>query len=109
MPDYVNYNSYLYTRYLWYLVTRRKEYQASRKKKRQGKREKHARQKTKGSIYMRSGSRPSPDGTRLLFAGGTVSPMMCPADGQQKDKKKVRRKTSQDEGRDKADKNRSRP
>ena len=39
-------------------------------------------------IYMRSGSRPSPEGTRLLFAGGTVSPMMCPADGQQKDDKK---------------------
>ena len=31
---------------------------------------------------MRSGSRPSPEGTRLLSAG-TVSPMMCPADGQQ--------------------------
>ena len=102
MPDYVNYNSYLYTRYLWYLVTRRKEYQASRKKKRQGKREKHARQKTKGSIYMRSGSRPSPDGTRLLFAGGTVSPMMCPADGHCniRTTKKAGRKTSREEGRD---------
>ena len=32
-----------------------------------------------------SGSRPSPKGTRLLFAGCTVSPMMCPCDGQQKD------------------------
>ena len=38
---------------------------------------------------MRSGSRPSPKGTRLLFAGGTVSPMMRPADGQQKDDKIV--------------------
>ena len=39
---------------------------------------------------MRSGSRPSPEGTRLLFlfAGGAVSPVMCPADGQQKDDKK---------------------
>ena len=37
---------------------------------------------------MRSGSRPSLEGTRLLFAGGTVGPMMCPADGQQKDNKK---------------------
>ena len=42
---------------------------------------------------MRSGSRPSPKGTRLLFAGDTVSPMMCPADGH-----------SQDKGRDKAEK-----
>ena len=39
---------------------------------------------------MRSGSRPSLEGTRLLFAAGTVSPMMCPADGQQKDDKKCR-------------------
>ena len=48
-------------------------------------------------------------GTRLLFAGGTVSSMMCPVDGQQKDyDKKARRNTSQDEGRDKAEKNKSR-
>ena len=58
---------------------------------------------------MRSESKPCREGTRLLFAGGTVSLTMCPADEKQKDKKKVRRKTSQDEGRDKADKNRSRP
>ena len=38
---------------------------------------------------MRSGSRPSLQGKRLLFAGGSVSPMMCPADGQQKDGKKM--------------------
>ena len=39
---------------------------------------------------MRSGSRPRPEGTRLLFAGGTVSPIMCPAesDEQHKDDKK---------------------
>ena len=37
---------------------------------------------------MRSGSKPSPEGARLLFAGGTVIPMMCPADGQQKDDEK---------------------
>ena len=30
---------------------------------------------------------PSPEGTRL-FAGDTVSPMMCPVDGQEKDDKK---------------------
>ena len=38
---------------------------------------------------MRPGSRPSREGTRLLFAGGTVSPtMMYPADRQQEDGKK---------------------
>ena len=36
---------------------------------------------------MHSGSRPSPEGTRLLFAGDKVSPTMCPADGQQKNDK----------------------
>ena len=40
-------------------------------------------------------------GVWLLFAGGT----MCPADGQQKDDKKVRRKTSQKEVTDKEPKN----
>ena len=44
--------------------------------------------KNETKANMRSGSRPSPEGTRLLFAGGTVSPTMCPADGQQKDDKK---------------------
>ena len=43
---------------------------------------------------MRSGSRPSPEGTRLLFAGDTVSPMMCPADGQQKNDKKGQTNTA---------------
>ena len=42
----------------------------------------------------------------LLFAGGTVSPMMCPADGQQKDDENARPRTSQDEIRDKAEKKR---
>ena len=37
---------------------------------------------------MRSESRPSPEGTRLLFVGETVSPMMCPTDGQQKNDRK---------------------
>ena len=43
---------------------------------------------------MRSGSRPSPEGTRLLFAGDTVSPMMCPAGGQQKNDKKGQTNTA---------------
>ena len=36
---------------------------------------------------MHSGSRPNHEGTRLMFASGTVSPMMCPPDGQEKDDK----------------------
>ena len=56
---------------------------------------------------MRSGSRPSPEGTSLLFAGGTVSPMMmCPADGQQKDDKKGQTEDKPRRGRDKAEKTR---
>ena len=43
---------------------------------------------------MRSRSRPSPEGTRLLLAGDTVSPMMCPADGQQKNDKKGQTNTA---------------
>ena len=37
---------------------------------------------------MCSGSRPSREGTRFVFAGGTVSLTMYPADGPQKDDKK---------------------
>ena len=37
---------------------------------------------------MPSGSRPSIEETRLVFNGGTVSPLMCPADAQQKEDKK---------------------
>ena len=55
---------------------------------------------------MRPGNRPSPEGTRLLFAGDTVSPIMCPADEQQKNGKKRPDEYSQDEGRDKAEKTR---
>ena len=36
---------------------------------------------------MHSVSTPRRDGTRLVFGGGTVSPLMSPADGQQKDDK----------------------
>ena len=41
---------------------------------------------TKTIVY--SGGRPNHEGTRLMFASGTVSPMMCPSDGQQTDDKK---------------------
>ena len=72
-----------------------KEYQVlipgNKKEKRQGKKgNKKTKNETKKTC-MRSGSRPSPEGTRLLFAGDTVSSMMCPADGQQKNDKKARR------------------
>ena len=43
--------------------------------------------KQKQTSCMRSGIMPSPEGTGLLFAG-TVSPMMCPADGRHKEDKK---------------------
>ena len=68
-------------------------YQASRRKKdRERKKTKHKKKKNETKqTYMRSGSRPSPEGTRLLFAGGTVSPMMCTADGQQKDSGRQKR------------------
>ena len=60
---------------------------------------------------MRSGSRASREGTRLLFAGGTVSPMMCPADGQQKDDNKgqTEDQTRKEKGRDKEAKRNRRP
>ena len=60
------------------------------KKTGKGKKERRKKMKTKKAC-IRSGIRPSPEGTRLLFAGDTVSPMMCPADGQQKNNKKARR------------------
>ena len=37
---------------------------------------------------MHSGSRPNHEGIRFMIASGTVSPTMCPSDGQQKDDKK---------------------
>ena len=59
---------------------------------------------------MRSGSRPSPEGTKLPFAGGTVSPMMmCPADGQQKDDKKGQMEDNPRWGQRQSRKNKSRP
>ena len=50
---------------------------------------------------MRSGTRPRPEGRGLLFAGDTVSPMMCPAGEQQKNDKQMPDEHIQDEGRDK--------
>ena len=60
---------------------------------------------------MRSGSRPRPEGTRLLFAGGTVSPIMCPAesDEQHKDDKKGPTKYKATRDRKRTKTNNSRP
>ena len=56
---------------------------------------------------MRSGSRLSPEGARLLFAGSTVSAIQLM--DNKRTTKKARRRISQDEGRDRAEKNKSRP
>ena len=53
---------------------------------------------------MCSGSWPSLRRTTLLFAGGTVSPMMCPADGQLKDDKKFQTEDEPRWGQRKAEK-----
>ena len=37
---------------------------------------------------MGSGYRANHEGTRLMFASGNVSPMMCPSGGQQRGDKK---------------------
>ena len=58
------------------------------KGKRQAKEEKKEETNQKWKTNMRSRRRPSPEGTRSLFAGRTVSPTMCPADRRQKDDKK---------------------
>ena len=53
---------------------------------------------------MRSGRRPSPEGTRFLFAG-MVSPMIREVDGPtERQHDKTRRKTRKEEGRDRAKK-----
>ena len=84
MPDCVKNNNISCTSHLnlWAPGTRYQERKQTGKRKK-GKKVKN---ETKTNI-MRSGSRPSPDGIILLFAG-TVSPMMCPADGQQNDDEK---------------------
>ena len=107
MPDYVN-NNDIAIRYLA-TILKSTRYQVSKRKtgREINKEIKKMKHETKTNI-MRSGSRPSPEGTRLLFAG-TVSPMMCAADGRQKHEGNARRRTSQDEGRYKAEKNKSRP
>ena len=107
MHDYVN-NIISGTSRLQYY----KEYQVliagiKKEKERERKRRREKKWKMKQKLTcMRSGSRPSPEGTRLLFAGDTVSPIMCPADEQQKNDKKRPDEYSQDEGRDKAEKTR---
>ena len=49
---------------------------------------KERKQKDATKTIMHSSSRPNHEGTRLMFASGTVSPTMSPADGQPKDDQK---------------------
>ena len=83
---YVNNNNISGTSQLLYGVPDTR-YQEGKKTGKERKEKKKCKLKPK-QIYMRSGSRPTPEGSRLLFAGDTVSPMMCPADRQPKDDKK---------------------
>ena len=83
MPDYVNNNISGTSQLL-----RSTRYQVSRRKLDRERKKRKWNEKWNKNKRTCSGSRPSPEGTRLLFAGGTVSPMMCPSDGQQKDDKK---------------------
>ena len=85
MPDYVNITISGTSQQL-----RSTRYQVSgRKKDRERKKTKEIKIETWNiNKRTRSGSRPSFEGTSLLFAGGTVSPMMCPSDGQQKNDEK---------------------
>ena len=61
--------------------------------------------------YMRAGSTRSPEGTRLLFSGCTVSPMTCHADWWTKEGRPKRPdgRQTKNEGGDKAEKSKSRP
>ena len=49
--------------------------------------------------YMRSGSRPSPAGTGLLFlfADGAVSSMVCPADGGTEEREAKKRANTENQ------------
>ena len=109
MPDYVN-NNDIAIRYLA-TILKSTRYQVSKRKtgREINKEIKKMKHETKTNI-MRSGSRPSPEGTRLLFAGGTVSPIYdvsCwwTTEGR---RKRPDGGQAQDEGRDKAEKNKSR-
>ena len=52
----------------------------AKKDKKGAKKKKEERKPKQKTFCMRAGRRPSPEGTRLLFAG-TISPMMCLGDG----------------------------
>ena len=73
---------YLDTDTMRYIYTSKYIY-ITKREKRQGKKAEDATR-----TITDSGSRPNHEGTRLMFASGTVSPMTCPSDGQQKDDKK---------------------
>ena len=108
MPDYVNDNTISGTSQLPEGVPGVNTMCQERKKIGKGRKEKE--RKMKQQTCMRSWSRPSPEGTRLLFAGETVSPIMCPADGQQKNDQNGQTNTAKMRAETKkVEKNKSRP
>ena len=63
------------------------------------KRKERKERKNETKIIMRSGRRPSPERTGLLFAD-TISPMICPGDGPTEGRHvKTRRKTGKEKKR----------
>ena len=72
----------LFQEYQWSICVHPKKKKTTKK----GKNERNRSEKEKESkemkqkTSMRAGRRPSPGGTKLLFAG-TISPMICPVDG----------------------------
>ena len=67
-----------------------------RQKKKKKKKKKKEKKKNEAKINMRSGHRPNPEWTRLLFAC-TISPMICPGDGPTSGRQdKARQKTRQE-------------
>ena len=86
-----------------------KEYGRGKKgKEKERKRTKRKeRKKNETKTSMRSGRRPTPDGTRCCLLVRSVLPIydICPVNGQTEGRhKKIRRKARQEEGRDRAKK-----
>ena len=75
-------NNFGISRYRYHAIY----FEVYNKKEKEAGKERKQRNETK--TIMHWGSRPSRGGIRLVFAGGTISPVMCPSDGQQKDDKR---------------------
>ena len=86
-------------------VIQRKANTGKKGKQEKKRKERKTEQKTS---YMRAGRRPSPEGTRSLFAG-TISPMICPGDGPTEGRHdKTRRKARKKEKKRKMQRHRAR-